>query len=88
LKRIAIVGAGFAGLQAAFELERFFRGSEDHEIVRIGEFNYFLFTPLLPQVASSYINPRHIVQPVRDIRGPRFSEAEGFPEESTRSEGH
>jgi NADH:quinone reductase (non-electrogenic) len=71
LKRIAIVGAGFAGLQAAFELERFFRVSEDHEIILIGEFNYFLFTPLLPQVASSYINPRHIVQPVRDIRGRR-----------------
>jgi NADH dehydrogenase len=71
LKRIAIVGAGFAGLQAAFKLERCFRDSEDHEIVLIGEFNYFLFTPLLPQVASSYINPRHIVQPVRDIRGRR-----------------
>jgi len=71
VKRIAIVGAGFAGLQAAFELERFFGGSEGHEIVLIGEFNYFLFTPLLPQVASSYINPRHIVQPVRDIRGRR-----------------
>jgi NADH dehydrogenase len=71
MKRIAIVGAGFAGLQAAFELERYFRGSGEHEVVLIGEFNYFLFTPLLPQVASSYINPRHIVQPVRDIRGHR-----------------
>ena len=71
MKRIAIAGAGFAGVQAAFGLERYLGGSEGHEIVLIGEFNYFLFTPLLPQVASSYINPRHIVQPVRDIRGRR-----------------
>jgi NADH:quinone reductase (non-electrogenic) len=71
LKRIAIVGAGFAGLQAAFGLERLFRGSDGYEVTLIGDVNYFLFTPLLPQVASSYINPRHIVQAVRDIRGGR-----------------
>jgi NADH dehydrogenase len=71
MKRIAVVGAGFAGLQAAFGLEHLYRDSEEHEVTLIGEVNYFLFTPLLPQVASSYINPRHIVQPVRDIRGRR-----------------
>ena len=27
--------------------------------------------PLLPQVASSMVEPRHIIQPVRDIRGAR-----------------
>ena len=71
MKRIAIVGAGFGGLQAAFGLERLFRGNAEYEVTLIGEVNYFMFTPLLPQVASSYINPRHIVQPVRDIRGRR-----------------
>jgi NADH:ubiquinone reductase (H+-translocating) len=71
MKRMAIVGAGFAGLQAAFRLERLFRKSVEHEVMLIGDVSYFLFTPLLPQVASSYINPRHIVQPVRDIRGGR-----------------
>jgi NADH dehydrogenase len=71
MKRIAIVGAGFAGLQAVFELDRYFRDNPDFEIVLINDNNYFMFTPLLPQVASSYINPRHIVQPVRDIRGRR-----------------
>ena len=71
MKRIAIVGAGFAGLEAAFGLERLFRDSAEYEVTLIGEVNYFMFTPLLPQVASSYINPRHIVQPVRDVRGRR-----------------
>ena len=71
MKRIAIVGAGFGGMQTAVELEKLFRNSADHEITLIGDTNYFMFTPLLPQVASSYINPRHIVEPVRDVRGRR-----------------
>src|SRR6185437_13310676 len=33
--------------------------------------NYVLFTPLLPQIASSQIDPRHIAQAVRDVRGHR-----------------
>ena len=71
MRRIAIVGTGFAGLHAAFPLEKYLRNSNKHEVVLIGDVNYFMFTPLLPQVASSYINPRHIIQPVRDVRGRR-----------------
>jgi len=70
-KRILILGAGFAGIEAAIHLEKLLGRSSDCEICLINEHNYFLFTPLLPQIASSYINPRHIVQPVRDIRGSR-----------------
>ena len=33
--------------------------------------NYLLFTPLLPQVGSSLVEPRHIIQPIRDLRGGR-----------------
>lgn len=71
MQRIAILGAGFSGVQAAIELERELAGDSGTEILLVGEHNYFLFTPLLPQIASSYINPRHIVQPIRDIRGRR-----------------
>ena len=71
MKRIVVLGAGFGGMQASIELERLFRQDPDIEIVLVNDQNYFLFTPLLPQIASSYINPRHIVQPVRDIRGRR-----------------
>jgi NADH dehydrogenase len=70
-KRIVILGAGFGGLQAAIELDKLVGRDPDVEITLVNEHNYFLFTPLLPQIASSYINPRHIVQPVRDIRGRR-----------------
>jgi len=71
MHRIVILGAGFGGLQTAIELLRELGRDTDCEILLVNEHNYFLFTPLLPQIASSYINPRHIVQPVRDIRGRR-----------------
>jgi NADH dehydrogenase len=71
MHRIAILGAGFGGVQTAIELEREFGREPDVEILLVNDQNFFLFTPLLPQIASSYINPRHIVQPIRDIRGRR-----------------
>lgn len=71
MKRIVVLGGGFGGLQAVLELEKLFRRRPDVEVVLVNEHNFFLFTPLLPQIASSYINPRHIVQALRDIRGRR-----------------
>jgi NADH dehydrogenase len=70
-KRIVILGAGFAGIQAAVELDRAVGKSGDVEILLISDQNYFLFTPLLPQIASSNIDPRHIAQAIRDLRGAR-----------------
>ena len=69
--RVVIVGAGFGGLEATLRLERHFRGSERAEITLVNDQNFFLFTPLLQEVVSSYIEPRHIVQTIRDIRRDR-----------------
>jgi NADH dehydrogenase len=69
MKRIVVVGAGFGGLEAAADLDHIFRGDRDTEILLVSDQNYLLFTPLLPQIASSYTDPRHIVQAVREIRG-------------------
>jgi len=71
MKRIVVVGAGFGGLEATTDLDRMFRGDAGVEIILISDQNYLLFTPLLPQIASSYTDPRHIVQAVREIRGKR-----------------
>jgi NADH dehydrogenase len=71
MKRIVVLGAGFGGMEAATELERLFRHQTDVEILLVSDQNHFLFAPLLPQIPSSYIDPRHIAQPVRDIRGAR-----------------
>jgi NADH dehydrogenase len=69
--RIVVLGGGFAGLEAIGVLERRFRGRADVDLLLVSDRNYLLFTPLLPQVASSLVEPRHIIQPIRDLRGRR-----------------
>src|SRR2546421_12363865 len=69
--RIVVLGGGFAGMEAVRVLERRLRDRADVELLLISARNYLLFTPLLPQVASSMVEPRHIVQPLRDICGSR-----------------
>jgi NADH:ubiquinone reductase (H+-translocating) len=69
--RIVVLGGGFAGMEAIRVLERRLEQRADVDILVISDRNYLLFTPLLPQVASSMVEPRHIVQPIRDIRGSR-----------------
>lgn len=71
MKRVIVVGAGFGGLEAAADLDRMFYDDPDVEVLLVSDQNYLLFTPLLPQIASSYTDPRHIVQAVREIRGRR-----------------
>jgi NADH:ubiquinone reductase (H+-translocating) len=56
--RVVIVGAGFAGFNAARELSRL-RGATT-EIVVINSADYFLYLPLMPQVAGGLVEPRHI----------------------------
>jgi NADH dehydrogenase len=69
--RIVVLGGGFAGMEAVRVLERRLGPRTDVEILLVSDRNYLLFTPLLPQVASSMVEPRHIIQPIRDIRGRR-----------------
>jgi NADH dehydrogenase len=71
MKRVVVAGAGFGGLEATIGLDRLFRTDRNVEILLVSDQNYLLFTPLLPQIASSYTDPRHIVQAVREIRGRR-----------------
>lgn len=71
MKRVAVLGSGFAGMQAVVELERLFRRAPEYEVLLISDQNFVLFTPLLPQIASSQIDPRHIAQAIRDVRGSR-----------------
>ena len=71
MTRIVVLGGGFAGLEAIGVLERRLRGRADVDLLLVSDRNYLLFTPLLPQVASSLVEPRHIIQPIRDLRGRR-----------------
>lgn len=69
--RIVVLGGGFAGVEAVGRLHRRLGRRPDVDLLLVSDNNYLLFTPLLPQVASSLVEPRHIVQPIRDLRGGR-----------------
>ena len=56
--RIVIVGAGFAGYTAARKLARLSRGGA--EIVLVNPTDYFLYLPLLPEVAAAILEPRRV----------------------------
>jgi NADH:ubiquinone reductase (H+-translocating) len=60
--RIVVVGAGFAGFAAARELAKLSRGSA--EIVVVNPTDYFLYLPLLPEVATGLLEPRRITVPL------------------------
>jgi NADH:ubiquinone reductase (H+-translocating) len=69
--RVVIVGAGFAGFNAARELIRV--AGATTEIVVINSTDYFLYLPLMPQVAGGLIEPRHIcISLARRLRRARF----------------
>ena len=61
--RIVIIGAGFGGAYAAKYLHR--KIGHEHTIEVINRDNYFVFQPLLPEVASGVINIQDAVTPLR-----------------------
>jgi len=64
-KRIVIVGGGFAGLYAALEFEKGLARDPDVEVTLVNRENFFLFTPMLHEVAASDLDMTHIVNPIR-----------------------
>jgi NADH:ubiquinone reductase (H+-translocating) len=58
MPRVVIVGAGFAGYRAARSLRR--RLGEQYEIVLVNPTDYFLYLPLLPEVAGGVLDPRRL----------------------------
>jgi NADH dehydrogenase len=64
-KRIVILGGGFACLYAALELEKTLARDPDVEITLVNRENFFLFKPMLHQVAASDLELTTIVNPLR-----------------------
>jgi NADH dehydrogenase len=63
LKKVLIVGAGFAGLNAAKRLRRV----AGVEVTVIDRENHHLFQPLLYQVAMAALSPADIAVPIRSV---------------------
>ncbi|MEW2544278.1 NAD(P)/FAD-dependent oxidoreductase [Streptomyces sp. NPDC047002] len=57
-QRIVIVGAGFAGYETARTLTR--EVGDRAEVVLLNPTDYFLYLPLLPQVAAGILEPRRV----------------------------
>jgi NADH dehydrogenase len=58
--RIVIVGGGFAGFHAARALTKVLPRTAGIEIVLVNRTDYFLYLPLLPEVAAAVIDPRRV----------------------------
>jgi NADH dehydrogenase len=65
--RVVILGGGFAGVHTAKHLTRLLGRRQDVHVELLSEENYFVFQPLLPEVAAGGVNPNHVVNPIRDI---------------------
>jgi NADH:ubiquinone reductase (H+-translocating) len=63
MKKVIIIGGGFAGLNAARKLGN----SKDVEVILIDRRNHHLFQPLLYQVAMAGLNPADIAAPIRSL---------------------
>ncbi len=64
-KKILILGGGFAGISVLQQLQKIFKNSKSVKISLVNEDNFFLFTPMLPEIASGIIHPSDISIPLR-----------------------
>ncbi len=74
-QRVVIVGGGFAGFHAARTLSRLVNrrwrrrpaGGDQVEVVLISPDDYFLYLPLLPEVAAGILDPRRVAVPLTGL---------------------
>ncbi|MEV5967136.1 NAD(P)/FAD-dependent oxidoreductase [Kribbella sp. NPDC051952] len=62
--RIVVVGAGFAGFHAARKLRELTH--DRAEVVIVNPTDYFLYVPLLPEVATGILEPRRLTISIAD----------------------
>src|SRR5918992_2616721 len=75
-KHVLILGGGFAGIEVLKQLQKAFQNDIAVDITLVSKDNFFLFTPMLPEVSSGMIETRNIVTPIRAFcNRARFYEA-------------
>lgn len=76
VKRIVILGGGFAGMKTAESMEEQFAKNNGVSISLISETNALLFTPMLAEVAGGSLEPSDISVPLRSaLRRTQFVRA-------------
>jgi NADH dehydrogenase len=64
---VVIIGGGYGGLEVIRTLKKNREFRRCSRMTLIDKENYFLFTPLLADIASGSVEPRHIVYPLRSF---------------------
>src|SRR5436305_3255585 len=64
MRKILIVGGGYAGFYTAWKLEKKLRRGEA-QVTLIDPRPYMTYQPFLPEVMAGSIEPRHAVVPLR-----------------------
>src|SRR5262249_692583 len=65
--QIVILGGGFGGVYTAMQLEKRLAHTPDVDLTLVNRENFFLFTPMLHEVAASDLDITHIVNPIRKL---------------------
>jgi NADH dehydrogenase len=65
--QIVILGGGFGGVYTAMHLEKLLAHAPEFDITLVNRENFFLFTPMLHEVAASDLDITHIVNPIRKL---------------------
>lgn len=65
VKKVLVLGGGFGGVNVLREIQNMFQDKVNVDISIVNQHNFFLFTPMLPEVASGMIHPRDISIPIR-----------------------
>ncbi len=65
--QIVILGGGFGGVYTAMHLEKLLAHMPDIDMTLVNRDNFFLFTPMLHEVAASDLDITHIVNPMRKL---------------------
>ncbi len=63
---IVILGSGFGGTYVAKKLKALVKKGEI-DVTLVNKTNYFLFTPLLHEVATGSLTPSSVAEPIREI---------------------
>ena len=67
LKKILILGGGYGGVSVLNHLQKRFHDLVDVSIGLVSDSNFFLHTPMLPEMATGAIEARHIATPIRQF---------------------
>lgn len=90
-KNIVVLGGGFGGVYTVLRLEKALRHDRGVKITLVSDENFFLYTPLLHEVATGGVETRHIAYPLRRLRENRrfdFHKARVLKVDLTRRQVH